>query len=189
MIPDREKALETLHKYNQSPSLRAHALAVEAMMRHFAEKYGEDENYWGCVGLLHDVDYEMFPEEHCIKAVELLKDAGYDEEFIHAVVSHGWGICSDAEPTLQMEKILFAADELTGLITACVYMRPSRSVLDLELSSAKKKFKDKKFAAGVNREVVQKGADLLGMQLDDLIWETILGMREYAEQIGLKGNL
>lgn len=189
MVPDREKSLETLHKYNQSLSLRSHALAVEAVMRYFAKKYGEDKNYWGCVGLLHDVDYEMFPAEHCVKAVELLKNEGFDDDFIHAVASHGWGICSDVEPTLLMEKTLVATDELTGLITACVYMRPSHSVLDLELSSAKKKYKDKKFAAGVDRGIVEKGAEMLGMPVDDLLWETILGMREYSEQIGLKGNL
>lgn len=185
MIPDREKALETLHKYNQSQSLRAHALAVEAVMRHFANKYGEDENYWGCVGLLHDVDYEMFPEEHCKKAPELLLEAGYDDAFIHAVVSHGYGLCTDVEPALKMEKALFATDELTGLITACAYMRPSKSVLDMELKSVKKKYKTKGFAAGVDRGIIEKGAQMLEMELDDVIWQTVLGMRKAAGELGL----
>lgn len=184
---DRNNALELLHKYNQSASLRMHALAVEAVMRHFAKMFGEDENYWGTVGLLHDVDYEKFPEEHCVKSADILKEAGYDDEFIHAVLSHGYGICTETEPTRKMEKILYATDELTGLITACVYMRPSKSVLDLELNSIKKKYKTKSFAAGVNREVVEKGAAMLGMELDDVIWQTALGMREAAEALGLAG--
>lgn len=188
MAADRDKAIAILHKYNQSPSLRMHALAVEAVMRHFAKMLGEDEDYWGDVGLLHDVDYEMFPEEHCVKAVELLREGGYDDALIHAVVSHGYGICSDAEPTLQMEKVLYATDELTGLVTACAYVRPSRSVLDVELKSVKKKYKDKSFAAGVDREVVEKGARMLGMELDDVIWQTVLGMRAAAGELGLKGQ-
>lgn len=186
---DREKALEVLHKYNQSESLRTHALAVEAVMRHFAELFGEDADYWGAVGLLHDVDYEMFPAEHCKKAPKLLSEAGYDDAFIHAVVSHGYGICSDAEPVLKMEKVLYATDELTGLITACAYMRPSRSVLDLELKSVKKKYKTKGFAAGVDRGIIEKGAEILQMELDDMIWQTVLGMREAAGALGLAGTL
>lgn len=189
MVLDREKALKTLHKYNQSESLRTHALAVEAVMRHFAGLFGEDVEYWGIVGLLHDVDYEMFPEEHCKKAPELLSESGYDDAFIRAVVSHGYGICSDVEPTLKMEKALYATDELTGLITACAYMRPSRSVLDMELKSVKKKYKTKGFAAGVSREIVEKGAEMLPMELDDLIWQTVLGMREAAAALGLAGTV
>lgn len=188
MGADRDKALALLHKYNQSPSLRMHALAVEAVMRHFARLSGEDVDYWGDVGLLHDVDYEMYPEEHCVKAAELLREAGYDDAFIHSVVSHGYGICSDAEPKLRMEKVLYATDELTGLITACAYVRPSKSVMDLELKSVKKKYKDKNFAAGVDREVVEKGAEMLGMALDEVIWQTVLGMREAADELGLKGQ-
>ncbi len=189
MNTDREKALDTLYRYNESHSLRTHALAVEAVMRHFARLFGEDEDYWGVVGILHDIDYEQFPEEHCKKAPELLREAGYGEDIIHAVVSHGWGICVDVEPTHRMEKVLYATDELTGLITACAYMRPSKSVLDMELSSVKKKYKQKSFAAGVSREVVENGAKMLEMELDDIIFETVLGMREAAEALGLKGNL
>lgn len=188
MKVDRAKAFDLLCKYNKSPSLRSHALAVEAVMRHFAEILGEDDDYWGIVGLLHDIDYEMFPEEHCAKAADILGEEGYSESFIHAVVSHGYGICSDVEPNLRMERVLYATDELTGLITACAYMRPSKSVLDLELKSVKKKYKTKAFAAGVNREVIEKGAAMLGMELDDLISQTILGMRGAAAEIGLAGE-
>ena len=186
---DRQKALELLESYNKTASLRSHALCVEAAMRHFARYYGEDENYWGIVGLLHDLDYEMFPEEHGKKSAEILCGNGYDEDFVHAVTSHGWGICSDAEPTHKMEKALYAVDELCGLITASVYMRPSKSVLDLELSSLKKKFKDKGFAAGVNRELVRNGAAMMGLELDELMRQTILGLRAEAAAIGLAGTL
>jgi putative nucleotidyltransferase with HDIG domain len=189
MSTDREKAWELLKAYNESPSLRTHALAVEAVMRHFAKLFGEDQDYWGVVGILHDIDYERYPEEHCKKAPEILREAGYGEEFIHAVVSHGWGLCADVKPELKMEKALYATDELTGLITACAYMRPSKSILDMELKSVKKKYKTKAFAAGVSREVVEAGAEMLGMELDDLIWQTVLGMREAAEALGLKGTI
>ena len=189
MSKDREKAFELLKTHNESASLRTHALAVEAVMRHFAKLFGEDEDYWGVVGILHDIDYEKFPEEHCKKAPEMLREAGYGEDIIHAVVSHGWGICVDVEPELKMEKVLYATDELTGLITACAYMRPGKSVLDMELKSVKKKYKTKGFAAGVSREVVEAGAKMLGMELDDLIWQTVLGMREAAEALGLKGTV
>jgi predicted hydrolase (HD superfamily) len=178
-----------LDENNPTPSLQTHGRAVRGVMRHFARKYGEDPDYWAQVGLLHDIDYERFPELHCEKAPELLKAAGYDDEFVHAVVSHGWGLCNvDAEPTLTMEKVLYATDELTGLITAAVYMRPDRSVLTIEPKSVKKKFKNKKFAAGVDREVILKGAELLDVELDELIKETIAGMREVAEDIGLVGE-
>lgn len=189
MSKEREKAFELLKTYNESTSLRTHALAVEAVMRHFARLFGEDEDYWGVVGILHDIDYEQFPEEHCKKAPELLREAGYGEDIIHAVVSHGWGICVDVEPEHKMEKALYATDELTGLITACAYMRPSKSVLDMELKSVRKKYKTKGFAAGVSRGVVEAGAKMLGMELDDLIWQTVLGMREAAEALGLKGTV
>jgi predicted hydrolase (HD superfamily) len=158
-------------------------------MRHFAKLFGEDEDYWGIVGILHDIDYERYPEEHCKKAPEILREAGYGEDVVHAVVSHGWGLCADVEPELKMEKALYATDELTGLITACAYMRPSKSVLDMELSSVKKKYTTKSFAAGVSREVVEAGAAMLGMELDDVIWQTVLGMREAAETLGLKGTI
>ncbi|HZW83501.1 MAG TPA: HDIG domain-containing protein, partial [Candidatus Deferrimicrobium sp.] len=147
----REKAMSVLKEYNKSEALLRHGIAVEAVMRFFAAKVGEDVDYWGTVGLLHDVDYEMYPDEHCKKAPELLKAAGYDEAFIYAVISHGHGLVVDAEPTLYMEKVLFTIDELTGLIGAAALMRPSKSVMDIEVKSVKKKFKDKHFAAGVNR--------------------------------------
>jgi len=179
---DRDKAIAVFKKYNDSASLYRHALAVEAVMRHFAVKYGEDADYWGAVGLLHDVDYEKYPEEHCKKAVDILKEAGYDDAFIHAVVSHGYGICVDIAPESTMEKALFATDELTGLIAAAALMLPTKSVDDLKLSSLKKKWKDKKFAAGVNRDIVLQGAEMLGMDLESLMTETIEGMRSAATE-------
>jgi predicted hydrolase (HD superfamily) len=150
---------------------------------------GEDEEKWGAVGLMHDIDYQMFPDQHCIKAREILTEHGVDDEYIHAIMSHGYGLCCDVKPEHVMEKVLFTIDELTGLITACAIMRPSRSVLDLELKSVMKKYKAHGFAAGVNREVIEKGAAMLNMDLDYVITETIAGMREVAEAIGLKGEL
>lgn len=184
-ILSREKAYDLLCAYNTNDSLIKHALSVEGVMAHFARLLGEDENYWGIVGLLHDIDYERYPDEHCRKAPEILRENGYSEDFIRAVVSHGYGICSDVEPAHKMEKVLYATDELTGLITACAYMRPSRSVMDLELKSAKKKYKTKGFAAGVDRSVIEKGAAMLDMDLDEIIGQTILGMRSVAPSIGL----
>lgn len=185
---DREQALALLKAYNETESLINHGLAVSGVMTHFSKLEGEDPEYWGIVGLLHDLDYEKFPEEHCVKVVEILEDHGYDESFIRSVVSHGYGLCSEVEPTHQMEKILYATDELAGLITACAYMRPSKSVNDLEVKSVKKKFKTLNFAAGVNREVVTKGAEMAVYGLDDLMKETILAMRAVADEIGLGGN-
>jgi putative nucleotidyltransferase with HDIG domain len=182
---DREKALALLKEYNETESLINHGMAVSGVMAHFARLEQEDPDYWGIVGLLHDLDYEKYPEEHCVKVVEILQANGYDEDFIKSVVSHGYGLCVDVEPTHQMEKILYATDELAGLITACAYMRPSKSVNDLEVKSVKKKFKTQNFAAGVNREVVTKGAEMAGYSLDDLMKETILGMRAVADDIGL----
>lgn len=181
----RQKAMEILRKYNRNEALIRHALAVEGVMRHFASKAGEDAEYWGDVGLLHDVDYEMFPEEHCKRAPELLKEAGYDDAFINSVISHGYGIVTDVKPEAYMEKVLFAADELIGLIGAAALMRPSRSVMDIEVKSVKKKFKDKSFAASVNREVILKGCEDLGMEFDALIEGSIEGMRTVASEIGL----
>ena len=189
MKPTREEAYELLRKYNDSPALLTHALAVEGVMRHFARLLGEDEDKWGIVGLMHDIDYQLYPEQHCTKAREILTERGIDEEYIHAVQSHGYGLCSTVKPEHVMEKVLYTIDELTGLINACAIMRPSKSVLDLELKSVKKKYKDHRFAAGVNREVIEKGAAMLGMDLDYVITETIMGMREVAEAIGLKGEL
>lgn len=181
----REKAFALLQEYNGNQALVVHGLAVESIMRHFAAKAGEDVEYWGCVGLLHDVDYEKYPEEHCKKAVEILQNAGFDEGFIRAVVSHGYGLVSDVEPQLYMEKVLYTVDELSGLINAAAILRPSHSVMDLEVKSVKKKFKDKKFAAGVDREVILDGCKRLGMELDEVIAQCIEGMRENHEALGL----
>ncbi|MCU0590216.1 MAG: HDIG domain-containing protein [Desulfobacterales bacterium] len=186
--PTRETALALLKEFNQSESLIKHALAVEAVMRRFARQRGQDEEKWGIVGLVHDLDYEKFPDQHCRKTEEILREHRWPEEYIRAVVSHGWGICSDVKPESEMEKVLFAIDELTGLVTTSALVRPSKSVLDMEASSVKKKWKDKRFAAGVDRSIIEKGAAMLGMDLPALITETILGMREVAEDIGLKGT-
>ena len=184
-LPTREEAVALLEKYNDNESLRRHGLAVEAVMRHFAAKLGEDPEYWGLVGLLHDVDYGQWPEEHLKVAPRLLAEAGFDGDFTRAVCAHGWGVCSDVRPEKTMEIVLFTIDELTGLITAAAYMRPSHSVMDLEVSSLKKKFKDKRFAAGVDRDVILSGCEMLGMTIEDVMQETILGMREAHEALGL----
>ena len=183
--PDRETALALLKKYNAEPFHIQHALTVEGTMRWYANElgYGEDADFWATVGLLHDVDFEKWPEEHCKKAPELLSEIGCSDELIHAVCSHGFGLCCDVEPTHQMEKVLFATDELTGLIGAAARMRPSKSVSDMELSSLKKKFKDKKFAAGCSREVIRQGADMLGWELDTLLDKTIQAMRSCEEKV------
>ena len=188
-IHTRLQALELLKEYNKSDSLVKHALSVEAVMRHFAQINNEDIEKWGIVGLLHDIDYEMYPKEHCTKAREILEKAGYGEEYIHAIQSHGYGLCIDVEPILKMEKVLYTIDELTGLITATALMRPSKSILDMEAKSVKKKWKQKSFAAGVNREVIKNGADKLGMDINTIISETLLGMQNVAGEIGLKGNV
>jgi putative nucleotidyltransferase with HDIG domain len=185
--PTREEALRLFKEYNQTESLMKHALAVEAVMRYAAGKRGEDEEKWGVIGLVHDLDYEQFPEEHCKRTEVILRERGWPEEYIRAVVSHGWGLCSDVEPRTEMEKVLYAIDELTGLVTAAALIRPSKSVLDLTTKSVKKKWKDKRFAAGVDRSVIEKGVQMLGMELTDLITDTIMGMREVAEEIDLKG--
>jgi putative nucleotidyltransferase with HDIG domain len=188
MNPTREDALKLLQEFNQSESLIKHALSVEAVMRHFARKRGEDEERWGIVGLVHDLDYEKFPEQHCRKSEEILRERGWPEDVIRAVVSHGWGICSEVKPESELEKTLYAVDELTGLVTTSALVRPSRSVLDMEASSVKKKWKDKRFAAGVDRGIIERGAAMLGMELPALITETILGMRAVADEIGLRGS-
>jgi putative nucleotidyltransferase with HDIG domain len=189
IIPTREKAMELLKEYNQNESLIKHALAVEAVMVHFAELFGEDKEKWGIVGLIHDLDYEKYPDQHCIKAREILEERNWPEDYIHAVQSHGWQICSDVEPVERMEKVLYTIDELTGLISATAIMRPSKSILDLTVKSVKKKWKQKSFAAGVNRDIIEKGAQMLGMELDQVIDETIKGMQKVAEEIGLKGEM
>ena len=179
----REEALELLKKYNQDEFHLKHGLTVEGTMKYFARQLGYDPEYWGMVGLLHDIDFELYPEQHCIKAPELLSEAGYDQDFIHAVVSHGYGLVVDVIPTHEMEKVLFATDELTGLIGATALMRPSRSTKDMEVSSVKKKFKDKKFAAGCDRDVIKQGAEMLGWDLDKLFSDTIMAMRTCEDEI------
>jgi putative nucleotidyltransferase with HDIG domain len=186
-VPQRDHAFALLTKYTRNESLIKHALAVEAVMRHFAGKYGEDTEKWGIVGLVHDMDYELFPAEHCRKSGEILRENQWPEEYIRAVMSHGWGMYTDLEPLSSMEKVLYAVDELTGLITATALVRPSKSIMDLTAQSVKKKWKDRGFSAGVDRAVIEKGAVMLGMDLPDLITETITGMRNVAEKLGLKG--
>ena len=181
----REQALDLLRTYNKESFHIQHALTVEGVMRWFAQELGyEDEiDYWGISGLLHDIDFEMYPEDHCKKAPELLEKGGVGEDMIHTVCSHGYGICSDVEPVHEMEKVLFAADELTGLICAAALMRPSKSTMDMEVSSVKKKFKDKRFAAGCSRDVIRTGAERLGWELNDVFGKTILAMRSCEEQV------
>lgn len=187
-IPTREEAFALLTQYNTNESLIKHALAVEGVMRYCARKRGEDEDKWGTIGLVHDLDYEQFPEMHCQKSEEILRENNWPEEYIRAVVSHGWGICSDVKPDTELEKVLYAVDELTGLVGTTALVRPSKSVMDLKAKSVKKKWKDKRFAAGVDRSVIEKGADMLGIELSELITDTIMGMREVCADIGLKGS-
>ena len=188
MNPTREEAFELLKEYNESDGLIKHALAVEGVMRHFARERGADEETWGIAGLIHDLDYEKYPEEHCAKTKEILTKRGWPEEYIHAAVSHGWGICTDVEPSTDMEKVLYAVDELTGLVVTTALVRPSKSVFDVKTSSVRKKWKDKRFAAGVDRSVIEKGAQMLGLEIGELITKTIEGMKEVADAIGLRGT-
>jgi putative nucleotidyltransferase with HDIG domain len=188
-VPTREEALVLLKQYNKNESLLKHALAVEGVMRYMARKRGEDEEKWGIIGLIHDLDYEQFPDQHCKKTEEILRENEWPEEYIRAAVSHGWGICSDLKPDSEMEKVLYAIDELTGLVVTSALVRPSKSVMDMKAKSVKKKWKQKQFAAGVDRSIIEKGAEMLGVELSELITDTILGMRDVAEEIGLKGNL
>jgi putative nucleotidyltransferase with HDIG domain len=186
--PTRQQALSLLKEYNKSESLIKHALAVEAVMHCCARKRGEDEEKWGLIGLVHDLDYEQFPQQHCKKTEEILRSHNWPEDYIRAIMSHGWGICTDVEPKSELEKTLYAVDELVGLIVATALVRPSKSVLDMTPKSVKKKWKDKSFAAGVNRDVIEKGAELLGIELSELTEDAIMGMRDVADEIGLKGN-
>ena len=186
-VPTREEAYQLLTEYNKSDSLIKHGLAVEGVVRYFARKRGEDEEKWGIIGLIHDLDYEQFPEEHCHKSEEILNEKGWPEEYIRAVVSHGWGLCSNVEPQTELEKVLYTIDELTGLVVTTALVRPSKSVMDVKVKSVKKKWKDKRFAAGVNRSIILKGAEMLGMDISDVIADTLAGMQEVAEAIGLKG--
>jgi putative nucleotidyltransferase with HDIG domain len=188
-VPTRESALELFKKYNKSESLMKHALAVEGVMRYMARKAGEDEEKWGVIGLIHDLDYEMYPDQHCIMTKKILEENNWPEEYIRAVLSHGWGLASDVEPQTLLEKTIYAMDELTGLVTTSALVRPTRSVMDMEARSVKKKWNDKRFAAGVNRTVIEKGAAMLGVSLDDLITDCIMGMREVGAEIGLGGGV
>ena len=183
--PTYDEALPLLKEFNRSESLLKHAYAVEGVMRYMARKLGEDEDQWGIIGLVHDLDYEQFPDRHCAETQEILTERGWPEDYIRAIVSHGWGICSDIEPLTSLEKTLYTVDELTGLVTAAALVRPSKSVMDLEAKSVMKKWKDKSFAAGVNRSVIEQGTEMLGVELRDLITDTIMGMREVADRIGL----
>lgn len=189
MIPNREQAWQILSKYTEGEALLTHGKTVAGVMRHFAALFGGNPDIWGAGGLLHDVDYEKWPDEHCKKMLELLDEEGVDRDFSEQLAAHGWGICTDIEPKTDLSKVLYTVDELTGLIHAAAIMRPSKSVLDLELKSVKKKYKTKSFAAGVDRAIIEQGCDLIGMPLDDVITHCILGMREVAEEIGLKGEL
>lgn len=188
-IPSRADAYELLTKYVQDESLINHSLSVEAVMAHFAEKFDEDVEKWSVIGLIHDLDFEKHPDEHCKITKEILEEENWPEDYIRAVMSHGWISCTDVEPKHIMEKVIFTIDELTGLIHATALMRPSKSILDLTPKSVRKKFKQKSFAAGVNRDVINKGLEMLDMDLNDLIAETIKGMQNVADEIGLKGNL
>ncbi len=187
-IPSREATWNLLCEHVESDNLRRHALAVEAVMRHLARKRGEDPDVWGVVGLVHDVDYEAHPDEHLQHTRPILEAAGWPGDLIRAVLAHGWGLCTDVEPRTDLEKALYAVDELTGLVAAAALVRPSRSVADLPVKSVRKKWKDKAFAAGVDREVIRKGAELLGVEVSDLIADTIEGMRTVAAEIGLDGK-
>lgn len=188
-VPTRDEALRLLQQYNENEGLIRHALAVEGVMRHWARKTGQDEEKWGVIGLVHDLDYERFPDQHCKKTEEILRANDWPQEYIRAVVSHGWGVCTDVEPQSDLEKVLYTVDELTGLVAATALVRPSRSVLDIKPKSVKKKWKNSRFAAGVDRGIIEKGAAMLGIELSDLMAEVIAGMREVAEEIGLKGDV
>jgi len=187
-MPTREEALALLREWNANESLIKHALAVEATMRAMARARGQDVEFWGAIGLVHDLDYERFPERHPHEGARILRDRGWPDEAVHAVLAHAWGLVSDVEPLHPMEKVLYAIDELTGLVTAAVLVRPSKNLADLSVSSLKKKWKDKGFAAGANRDVISKGAEMLGLALDDLMAEVIAGMSEAAATLGLDGS-
>jgi predicted hydrolase (HD superfamily) len=184
-MPSRQQAWELLNEYNQTDRALKHALAVEAVMRHMAAKDGSDAEKWGLVGLIHDLDFEMYPDEHCTKTGEILLERGWPEEIIRAAVSHGWGICSDVKPESPMETTLYAIDELTGLVTAVALVRPSKSLGDLKAKSVRKKWKNQRFAAGVDRGVIEKGAEMLGVELPSLIDDVIEGMKPVASDLGL----
>ncbi|TRX70241.1 HD domain-containing protein [Carboxylicivirga sp. M1479] len=185
--PNRKQALDLFLSYNKTDSLYRHALAVEAVMRHFARLNKEDEDKWGIIGLMHDLDYEMYPDEHCIKTKAILQEANWPDDYIRAILSHAWGICTDIEPKETMEKVLYACDELTGLVTTATLVRPDKSIHSLTIKSLKKRWKDKRFAAKVDRNIISKGADLLNMPIEQLMEETIKGMQGIADDLGLSG--
>ena len=187
--PTREEAYELLTKYVENDSQIKHALAVEATMVHFAQLFDEDPEKWGVIGLIHDLDYDKYPEEHCKVTEQILREEGWPEDYIRGVMSHGWKLCTDVEPKEKMEKVIYTIDELTGLVAATALMRPSKSIMDMEAKSVKKKWGQKSFAAGVNRDVIAEGAEMLGMDIKEVIHETIMGMRKVADEIGLNGNL
>lgn len=188
-IPNRQEAYELLTEYIQDPSLLSHSLMVESVMRHFAELYGEDVEKWGVIGLIHDLDFEKYPEKHCKMTEKILRENNWPEDYIRGVLSHGWGLATDVEPIHQMEKVIYTIDELTGLIYATAIMRPSNSLYDLTVKSVRKKFKQASFAAGVSRDVISNGAELMGMDLAKVIEETIEGMKPVSQEIGLNGEL
>lgn len=188
-IPTREDAYKLLTKYTKTDHLIKHALAVEAVMGHFAEIYGEDVEKWKVIGLIHDLDFDLYPDQHCDMTGKILEEENWPKDYIRAVLSHGYGLRNEIKPIENVEKVIYTIDELTGLISATALMRPSKSVLDLQAKSVKKKWNQKSFAAGVDREVIQNGVEMLGMELNEVITETIMGMRTVAEEIGLKGNL
>jgi len=188
IVPARTSAIELFRKYNKSESLYRHALSVEGVMRFMAGKAGEDQEKWGIIGLIHDLDYEMYPDQHCQMTEKILKENNWPDEYIRAVMSHGWGLATDVEPVSLLEKTIFAIDELTGLVATSALVRPSKSVLDMEVKSVRKKWNLKNFAAGANREVIEKGANMMGRDLDFIIQETINGMKTVAANIGMAGG-
>jgi putative nucleotidyltransferase with HDIG domain len=185
MVPTRDEAWALLNEFNKSEALIKHALAVEGVMRHCAGVYGEDAAAWGIIGLLHDLDYERHPDQHCVKTMEIMRERGIDEEFIRACVSHGYGLCVDIEPISLAERVLYAIDELTGLVAAAALMRPSRSVMDLEVKSVMKKYKTRSFAAGCDRDLIDRGCRMLDSTVDDIVAHVIAGMRAVHAEIGL----
>jgi predicted hydrolase (HD superfamily) len=188
ITPTRNLAFELFKKYNKSESLMKHALSVEGVMRYMAKKHGEDEEKWGIIGLVHDLDYEMYPEQHCVMTKKILEENNWPEEYIRAVLSHGWGLVSDVKPVSLLERTIYAIDELTGLVATSALVRPSKSVMDMEARSVRKKWNDKRFAAGVDRSVIEKGAEMLGVNIEELITDCIIGMRPVAKEIGLEGQ-
>lgn len=189
MIPTREQAFELLKEYNKTPGLIKHGLAVEATMRHFAKHFDEDEELWGIIGLIHDLDYEMYPDQHCIMTEKILKENNWPEDYIRAVLSHAWEICTDIKPETLLEKTLYTIDELTGLVTTSALVRPTKSILDMKAKSVKKKWNDKRFAAKIDRSIIERGAEMLEMELSEIITLTIGGMAKIADQLELDGRL